>query len=147
MTHLRGNLQTAQCKHCKMAFANCARKPTSKMFWSMKRSYVNKEEAQQTQRHSTFAECHLSWNLAVIQPLSHEQAFGLMTYSLICVRCDSQRHSDNKALSGKFRRRPSWCRQVTWQHSWAQRRNVTFSLRRFSPSLWQEWRCRVSKKR
>lgn len=103
------------------------------------------KETQQTQHHCTSAESHLKRNLAVIQPLSHEQAFGLMTYSLICVRCDSQRHSENKALSGKFRRRPSWCRQVTWQYSWAQRRNVTFSLRHFSPGLWQEWRCRVSK--
>lgn len=117
MTRLRGNPQTAQCKHCKMAFTNCTNKPAGNIYSIYtKRSHVNRK-TQQTQCHSIFAVRHLNCDFAVIHPLSHEQAFGLMTYSLKCVLCDSQRHSDNKALSGKFGRRNNRCRQVTRHHS------------------------------
>lgn len=88
--------------------------------WDNK-SQVNREKTSSFLWVSPCVCCtSLNCDLAVTHLLSHEQAFGSMASSLKRVLCDLRRHSDGKALSGRFRRGNSRYNQVTRRHMWLQ---------------------------
>lgn len=89
-------------KQCKTPLANSA---GSVCLFNLQKSRII-AEAPRTQCHSALASRRLNWDFfllfAVIHILSQEQAFGLMTYSLIRVLGGSPRHRDYKELGRKF---------------------------------------------